>query len=120
MVEEWIPIVMFIGLTVVFSLYFWFRYRSRFDTQQTVRLALDKGHELTPELIDRIGHPKPPKNKDLRLAILWITFAVGLVLIGIAVPDSDSDVLRAFMAGAALPFVIGVAYLLMWRFAGRD
>ena len=115
MVEEMIPIVMFIGMTLVFIALFWFRYKSRRDIQETFRAALDKGQELSPEVIDRLGHPQPPRNKDLRFGIIWLALAAGLVLIGIAVPDPDA--LRGLLAGAALPFCIGIAYLIMHKFA---
>ena len=87
MVEELIPIVMFISLALVFIALFWFRYRSRADMQQTIRQALDKGIELSPDLIDRLGAPKPAANKDLRLGVIWMSLAVGLVLIAIINPD---------------------------------
>ncbi len=120
MTEEMIPMVMFAGITIIMCMFFWFRYRGRSDTQQTIRMALDKGLELSPELIDRLGHPKAPKNKDLRLALIWLALAAGLVLCGVAVPDPSGNALRGCMAGAAFPFALGVAYLLIWRFAGRD
>jgi len=81
-------------------------------------MALDKGQELTPEVIDRLGHPKPSKDKDLRLGVIWLSLAVGLVLIGFAVPDEDA--LRGLLAGAAFPFAIGVAYLILHKFTDRD
>lgn len=114
MAEEFIPIVMFAGLTIVFCMLFWFRFRARSEMQQTIRMALDKGHELTPEIIDRLGHPKAGKFKDLRLGVIWLSIAAGLVLIGFAVPEPDA--LRGLLAGAALPFAIGVAYLVLYRF----
>ena len=120
MTEEMIPMVMFAGITIIMGLFFWFRDKGRSDTQQTIRLALDKGLELSPELIDRLGHPKSPKNKDLRLALIWLALAGGLVLCGVAVPDPSGYALRGCLAGAAFPFALGVAYLLIWRFAGRD
>jgi hypothetical protein len=115
-----VPVSMFAGFTVVLSLYFWFRYRNRQEVQQTIRLALDKGTELSPELIDRLGHPTPGKNRDLRYALIWLGLAAALVLCGVAVPDPTGNALRGCLAGAAFPFSIGVAYLLIWRFAGRD
>ena len=120
MYEEMIPIAMFAGLTVVLSLFFWFKYKNRNDMQQTIRLALDKGQELSPELIDRLGHPKAGKGRDLRLALIWLALAVGLALCGLAVPDPSGHALRGCLAGAAFPFSIGVAYLIIWRFAERD
>ena len=120
MAEEFIPITMFVGLTIVMGLYFWFRYRGRQDMQMTIRQALDKGHELTPELIDRLGHPRASKDKDLRLALIWLALALGLVLCGLAIPDRTGDAVRGTLSGAAFPFAIGVAYLIMWRFTERD
>ncbi len=119
MTEETIPIVMFLGLTIVFVALFWFRYRARREMQETFRIALDKGHELTPEIIDRLGHPKASKDKDLRLGVIWMAIAVGLVLCGFAVPDSSGDALRGILAGAAFPFALGIAYIILYRFTER-
>ena len=119
MVEEMIPIVMFISLALVFIALFWFRYRARSDTQQTVRMALDKGTELSPELIDRLGAPKPAKHKDLRLGVIWMSLAVGLALIALINPGGAPEAVGGILAGAALPFAIGSAYLLLWYFIGR-
>jgi len=115
---EWVPIVMFMGMTAVFIALFWFRYRARNDMQTTFRAALDKGQELTPEIIDRLGHPKAAKDKDLRLGVIWLSLAVGLVLIGFAVPEPEA--LRGLLAGAALPFCIGTAYLVLHKITRHD
>ena len=118
--ETWIPIIMFLSVALVLIVGLWLRFRSRDAMQQTIRLALDKGHELTPEIIDRLGHPKAGKYKDLRLGIIWVAIAVGLALIAVAVPDPSGHALRGTLAGAALPFAIGVGYLVMHRFTGQD
>ncbi len=117
--EEMIPIVMFIGLTVVASLFVWFRFRIRNDTHATIRTAIEKGQELSPEVIDRLGHPRPHKDRDLRLALIWIALAVGLVLFGLAIPEHEDEAQRVFMGIAAFPFSLGVAFLIMWRFTER-
>ena len=108
------------GLTVVLSLFFWFRYRNRRDMQHTIRMALDKGHELMPELIDRLGHPKAPKDKDLRIALIWLAIALALVLCGIFVPDPSGYALKGIWAGAAFPLCIGLGYLILWLFTSRN
>ncbi len=120
MTEELIPIVMFVSIAVVFVAAFWFRQRSRDGMQQTIRLAIDKGHELTPEIIDRLGHPQASKYKDLRLGMIWMALAIGLLLCGLAVPDPSGDALRGCLAGAAFPFAIGTAYLILYRFTGKE
>lgn len=120
MAGEWVPIIMFIGLTVVVSLFFWFRLRARGEMQQTIRAAIDKGQELSPEIIDRLGNPTPPKDKDLRLALIWLALAAGLSLSGYFAPDSSGQAFSGALAGAAFPLCIGIAYLIMWRVTGDD
>lgn len=111
--EEMIPIVMFIAMAVVFVFWFYFKHRGKMETQQTFRLALEKGSELSPEFIKHLGEPERSKDQDLRRALIWLSLAVGLVLIGFAVPEPEA--LRGLLAGAALPFCIGCAYLIMYR-----
>lgn len=120
MEELWIPIIAIVAPSAVVALLLWFRSKGRNDVQQTIRLALDKGNELSPDLIDRLGHPKAPKNQDLRLAFIWLAIAGGFALMGLAVPDPTGHALQGLLATAAFPLCIGFAYLLIWRFAGRD
>lgn len=120
MVEELIPIVMFACIALVLIVAFWLRQKSRSEVQQTIRMALDKGTELSPDLIDRLGHPAPSRYKDLRLGAVWMSLAIGLVLCGFAVPDPSGYALRGCLAGAAFPFAIGAAYLLLYQFTGKE
>lgn len=111
---EMIPIVMFVGITILFCTLFWFRYKARSDMQQTFRAALDKGQELTPDIIDRLGAPKRSKDKDMRYGIIWLSVAAALVMIGFAVPEPEA--LRGTLAGAAFPLCIGIAYFILHKF----
>ena len=114
-----IPIAMFVGLTLVMSLFFMFRYKTRREMQKTIRTAMDKGQELTPEIIDRLGTPKPPKDKDLRTSLIWFALAVSVAAFGFGIPDDDEEVLQIMLGMAAFPFSLGIAFLTMWFFSGR-
>lgn len=116
--EMMIPIVMFISMAVVFCVLFWFRFKTKEGMQQTFRAAMDKGQELTPEIIDRLGHPKPAKDKDLRLGIIWVALAIGVTAFGFGIPDED-EVARIFMGIASFPLVIGIAYLILNKITDR-
>ena len=120
MADELIPIIMFISIAVVLVFLFWFRFRAREGTQQTIRAALDKGHELTPEVIDRLGHPRPSKYRDLRLGVIWLAIAVGLALMAVAVGNFATEALHGTLASAALPAAIGVGYLIIHWITGKD
>lgn len=119
MVEILIPISMFIALTIVLCLFFMFRYKTRSEMQATIRTALDRGQELSPEIIDRLGTPKPPKDKDLRTALIWFALAASTAAFGFGIPDHQGEVLRIMMGIAVFPLSLGIAYLTMWYFSGR-
>jgi hypothetical protein len=111
---------MFMGITVILCSLFWFRFKARSEMQQTLRSALDKGQELTPDIIDRLGHPKAGKYQDLRLGVIWLSLAVALALCGFFVPDPSGNALKGCLAGAAFPLALGIGYLVLYRFTGRE
>ena len=86
---EAVGAVMFIGLTVVFSLLVWFRYKAKRDGQETLRVAMEKGQQLSPELFDRLTNPPMPPNRDLRRGTLSVGLAIGFVLFGYFFPEED-------------------------------
>ena len=118
--EALIPITMFIVLGTVLVLFFWFRSRMRGEMQQTIRAAIDKGQELTPEIIERLGQPKPRKDRDLRWAIISVAVAISLVIFGSLIPDRSNEAQQAMLAIAAFPFCIGIAFFIMHKFTERD
>lgn len=111
--EAWIPIVMFIMLGMVIGLFFYFRFRSRAELQSTVRVALEKGQELSPELLERLGEPRKRPFQDLRRGILSIAIALAIMSFGYFVDDEDA--FSAMLGISSLPMFIGLAYLLMWK-----
>ncbi|MEX2125012.1 MAG: DUF6249 domain-containing protein [Woeseia sp.] len=113
--EMMIPIVLFICMAAVFVFFFWFRYRSRAETQHTFRAALDKGQELTPDIIDRLGQPKPREDADLRRAVIAIAIGIAVAAFGFILDEDDA--IRPFLAISAFPFTIGIAYLIISRFS---
>lgn len=113
-----VPVAMFICLAIVFGLFFMFRYRTRAEMQKTVRAALDKGQELTPEIIERLGQPKRRPHADLRSALIWIAVGVGFAVFGVILDEDDA--VRPMIAIGAFPIVVGIAYLILSRFSEKD
>ena len=118
MTGEWIGFAAVVGPAILVALFFWFRMKSRIAMQETIRIALDKGQELTPELIDRLGSPKKPKDGDFRLGVIWIAVAVGFAMLGFAIPEEEA--MGPLLGVAAFPFVIGIAFLILNKFAKQD
>lgn len=120
MSEEWIPIIMFLSIALILVALFWFRYKTRAEMQSTLRSALDKGQELTPDIIDRLGMPKEKPNRDLRLGVIWLSLAIGLSLCGFFVPDPSDNAFQSCLAAAAFPFAIGVGYMIIHFMTRKD
>ncbi len=115
--ELWIPIVLFISTAVVFSLWFYFKYKARLATQETFRLALEKGNELSPDFMKQMAEPEPSKDRDLRRGLIWLAIGIATAITGVAI--NEPDAMGPTLGGAAFPGLIGVAYLIMWRFGAR-
>lgn len=114
--DLWIPIVMFISIAVVLCCWLYFRFRARDALQKTVQSAIEKGHELSPELLDRLGRPKNSKDADLRRGAIAV--AIGVAFAAFAMILDEDDAVRPILASGSFPFLVGVAYLALWRFTG--
>jgi len=113
----WVPIVMFIAIAVVVSVWLHFRHRTRAELQKTVQLAIEKGQELSPELLDRLGQPRTSGHVDLRRGVIFLGIGVAFVIFAFLL--NQDDAFRPLLGVAAFPSLLGVAYLTLWRFAGN-
>jgi len=115
--EIWIPITMFvvIGLSIVAVTYF--RYRTRSQLQRTIRVAIEKGNQLTPELLERMTGPKNSKVADLRKGLIAIGIGAAFALFGFILDEREA--VRPLIATGMFPLLIGLAYLVMWRLGGK-
>ena len=113
-----VPIVSMIVIGTVLIAFFYFRSRNRSQLQSTIQLAIEKGNELTPELIDRLAGPRQGPDRDFRRGLIWLAVGISFVLFGGII--NDEDALRALSAIGMFPMLIGVAYLIMWKTTNRD
>ena len=115
----WVPIGSFIAFTIVFVTVVYFKHKTRLETQRTIRIALEKGSELSPDFIKGLGDPEPPKDRDLRRGLIWT--AIGIATALFAVVLDEADAIGPLLGLSSFPTLVGVAYLAMWRFgAGKD
>ena len=117
-VAVFVPIVSMIVIGLVIVAFFYFRNKARSALQGTIQQAMEKGQELTPELIDRLAGPKPGPDRDLRRALIWLAVGIGFVLFGAIIQEEDA--FRALAAIGMFPVLVGIAYLVMWKFTDRS
>lgn len=113
-----IPIIGTIVLGGVLWVYIHFKHKMRADVQETIRAALDKGQELSPDLLDRMAGPQPAEDRDLRRGLINLAIGVAFVIFGSLMDDPDA--FRALSGIGAFPAMVGIAYVVMWRYGKRQ
>ena len=107
-----------LGAAFVVCLFLYLRYRNRKDSQATLRTAMEKGVEVTPDLLTSLGLGRTTARVDLRRGVLCIGVAVGFVLFGLV---RGPELLERLGAGAALLGALGTTFLGLWWFSdGRQ
>ena len=113
-----IPIVSMLVFGVVIIAFFYFRHRSRTVMQETIQQALDKGADLTPELLERLAGPEHNPDADLRKGLIWGAIGLACICFGILIPEEEA---QGAMAGIGMfPLLIGAAYFIMWKLRGNE
>ena len=105
----------------------WLKHRDRLAMQETLKLAIERGQPLPPELIGALQTGvAPPRvstpERDLRQAVVLIAVAIGLCILGYglwyglsSVSSEAAYISGACTAGAgAIPGMIGLAHLMLW------
>ena len=86
--------------------------------QKTMRTAIEKGQELTPEVIERLGSPPAAKNRDLRRGIISLAIGFGFIALGLAIPEEEA--VRVMLGVSAFPILLGLGFLLMHKLSPTD
>ncbi|MEL6859412.1 MAG: DUF6249 domain-containing protein [Pseudomonadota bacterium] len=117
MAEILVPIFLFAAIVAIIWLFSHYSYKKRNTAHETLRLAVDKGQEISPELIERMSYLNDPVKSDLRRGILLIAFGVAFMILGSIMPHDEPEAIRGVIGIASFPVVLGVAYLGLWRFS---
>jgi len=115
--DELIPIVLFLVIGGTFALAFYFKYKTRHDIQRTVQTAIERGDQLSPEIIESLATSVASPYADLRRGI--ISLALGAAVYLAAILFDEPDVIGPLSAISMFPILVGLAYLGLWYFIGR-
>lgn len=119
-----IPIILFIVTGIVIYLFLSFRHRNFVTTQETVRKLIDKGGDLTPELIQSVGVKggslggKRPPYSDLRRALLFLGFGIAAAIFARFIPEPEPQ--SVFTGLAFFPIMVGLGYLAVHYLTKRE
>jgi hypothetical protein len=113
-----IPIVLFLVTGAAVCVYLVLKFRLRKEVQATYRLALEKGSELSPEVLEAISGDAPKPQQDLRRGLFWAAIGGALAIAGLV--QGEPEAIRPVLGVAALPLLIGAAYLGLWILAREE
>nr|WP_070958829.1 DUF6249 domain-containing protein [Hyphomonas sp. Mor2] len=112
-----IPIFIFSSIVAVIWLFSHYNFKKRLTAHETLRLAVEKGQEVSPELVERMSYLNDPAKSDLRRGILLIAFGLAFICLGLLVPHDEPEAFRGMMGVSSFPIILGAAYLGLWRFS---
>jgi len=115
--DELIPIVLFLVIGGTFALAFYFKYKTRHDIQHTVQTAIERGDQLSPEIIESLATSVASPYADLRRGI--ISLAIGGAVYLAAIFIDQPEAIGPLTAVSMFPILVGLAYLGLWYFIGR-
>ncbi len=116
--EIFIPISVFIAGVLVVFVVMYFKAKNRAGVQKTIRLALEKGNELTPELLDRLAAPKQRQSSDLRRGVIALSIGIGFAVFGTIIGEPEA--VRPMIGVGMFPAIIGIGYLILWKTSDRE
>jgi hypothetical protein len=113
-----VPFIVFVSMVLIIATPFYFRYRNRKVIYEAIKISVEKTGEADPKLIAAITHDTVGPNADLRRGVLLLCLAAALAAAHfLAAPEDEGLMLLAI---AALPALIGGAYVCFHFFAPRE
>lgn len=111
-----VPIGAFAMIVAIVCLPFYFKSRERREMQRTLRVAIEKGQPIPPEVIQAMSRSvktPPTRLRDLRTGVIWLAIGIGI---------AGATYFGDFIHGgddfdgfgiACIPVVIGVAFIVL-------
>lgn len=116
-VDILIPISFFVMIAAIVIVPRYFRSLERQKMAETVRAAIERGQPLPPEVIAALTadtkRPRAPRN-DLRRGVTLVAVALGLVVMGLVLGQSEPHALHGLVGAAAIPGFIGLAMIVIY------
>lgn len=118
-----IPVGGFAVIVLVVWLVQHFSLKRRVEMLSTLRLAIEKGQAVTPEVMESMARISSP-IADLRRGIIFLAIAAGFAAFTAMISQNAHgdmiDVSHGLYGVAMLPLFIGVAFLGLHFFANES
>lgn len=110
--------VIILTLTVIILLHMSNRYKLKVKTHELLEKSIDKGIDVTPELIEKLHHDRSPRFKDFRRGIIMAAIGAAVFCFSLVIPEDDTA--KVFRGLSLLPIFVGAGFLLVWKINKYD
>lgn len=112
-----VPLGFFSVVVLIVWFVSYFNFHKRRTIHETIRAAIDKGQEVSPETIQNMSMTTDPRRGDLRKGVVLVAIALAICLMGlINMGNHGLENAEIFLSIAVFPGIIGIAFLALWRF----
>jgi hypothetical protein len=114
--EILVPLGFFAAIAAMIIVPRYLKSKEREQMQATIRAAIEHGQALPPDLIDAVSRNvkvRPSSSSDLRAAIVWLAWGIGIAGFFVAGSYEWSNEMLPLAYIGAIPLFIGAAYLIM-------
>ncbi|MCB1582785.1 MAG: DUF6249 domain-containing protein [Marinicella sp.] len=111
--EVVIMMVLMLSVASIILVFLMNRYKLKVKTHELLEKSIDKGIDVTPELLEKLNNEKSPRFKDLRRGIIMSMLGAAVFCFSYVIPEDDTA--QVFRGLAILPFFIGLGFLLVWK-----
>lgn len=116
---EWgilVPLSPFIMIIAIVGFSAWQKTKGQKEIQATLRAAIEKGQPLPVDVIESMSaaiHRPPSAARDMRLGVILLAVSAGIALAGVALGFISDEARYAFLAFAAIPTTVGLAFIVL-------
>lgn len=111
-----VGIVFWVAITAIVFIDVWGKRAAERERQQTLRLAIERGQQVDPAMIEKImaGQQRPKSSQyGLLIGGVVVTFAgVGMMLMGLILGRGDIEALRGLIGSGVRVGLIGSGVLV--------
>ena len=114
MAEIWIPITLFLCIFGIVTVSLFFNARRESSRQDTIRAAIERGQELTEEVVKSLTPEKKPSSWGLALGLPTVGIGIALLIFGVGTGETDAAWASVF------PFFLGLGFIVYWYLEQKE
>jgi hypothetical protein len=111
----YIPIIGVLSIAAMFITFSFLNSRNQLEIQRTLRTALERGVNLTADLVSQINTNRPSRKTDMRRGVIIMSIGVAALAAGVI-----TGLMTEFATVAVFPIFMGLAFLLVWKLDGGE